>query len=177
MRIVQVVHGLPPQERAGTEILTLELSRALQARGHQVTIIARTFAPERQEFSLQEEQYEYGLRIIRIVNNYTRTASFFRLHYANPFFHDTFRQLLHRHRADIVHFQHVVHLSASLIPGVSILGYPMVLSLHDFFFSCHLVHLINRADQLCPGRSVASDVSRVFTTSHQPKPSVIVLRL
>ena len=39
MNIVQVVHGLPPQERAGTEILTLELSRALQARGHQVTII------------------------------------------------------------------------------------------------------------------------------------------
>ena len=56
MRIVQVVHGLPPHERAGTEILTLELSRALQARGHQVTIIARTFAPEREEFSLQEEQ-------------------------------------------------------------------------------------------------------------------------
>ena len=46
MNIVQVVHGLPPQERAGVEILTLELSRALQARGHQVTIIARTAAPE-----------------------------------------------------------------------------------------------------------------------------------
>ena len=150
MRIVQVVHGLPPQERAGTEILTLELSRALQARGHQVTIVARTFAPECEEFSLQEELDEHGLRIIRIVNNYTRTTSF-RLHYNNPFFHAPFRQLLRRCQADIVHFQHVAHLSASLIPSVSSLGHPTVLSLHDFFFACHLVQLIDRADRLCPG--------------------------
>ena len=156
MNIVQVVHGLPPHERAGTEILTLELSRALQARGHQVTIVARTFAPECEEFSLQEEQEgndeqdEHGLRIIRIVNNYNRMASF-RLHYDNPFFHDIFRRLLDRCRADIVHFQHVAHLSASLLPCVSALGYPTVLSLHDFFFACHLVQLIDRDDRLCPG--------------------------
>ena len=56
MRIVQVVHGLPPQDMAGTELLTLELSRALQARGHQVTVIARTSAPEAAEFSVQYEQ-------------------------------------------------------------------------------------------------------------------------
>ncbi len=153
MRIVQVVHGLPPQERAGTEILTLELSRALQARGHRVTIAARTCAPECAEFSLQEdgaEQDDGGLRIVRIVNNHTWTP-FFRLLYDNPFFDDSFRRLLHQCRADIVHFQHVAHLSASLIPAVSALGYPTVLSLHDFFFACHLVHLVDRADQPCPG--------------------------
>ena len=150
MNIVQVVHGLPPQERAGVEILTLELSRALQARGHQVTIIARTFAPECEEFSLQEEQDEFGLRIVRIVNNYTWMASF-RLHYDNPFFDATFRRLLDRCGADIVHFQHVQHLSASLIPSVSALGYPTVLGLHDFFFACHRVQFIDSADRLCPG--------------------------
>ena len=150
MNIVQVVHGLPPQERAGVEILTLELSRALQARGHQVTIIGRTFAPECAEFSLQEEQDESGLRIVRIVNNYTWMASF-RLHYDNPFFHDIFRRLLDQCGADIVHFQHVQNLSASLIPGVSSLGYPTVLGVHDFFFACHRVQFIDRADRLCPG--------------------------
>ena len=150
MNIVQVVHGLPPQERAGVEILTLELSRALQARGHKVTIIARTSAPEREEFSLQEEQDESGLRIVRIVNNYTWMTSF-RLHYDNPFFDATFRRLLDQCGADIVHFQHVQHLSASLIPSVSSLGYPTVLGLHDFFFACHLIQFIDRADRLCPG--------------------------
>ena len=66
MRIVQVVHGFPPQDRAGTEILTLELSRALQARGHQVTVVARTSAPEQEEGSLHEERDEHGLRILRL---------------------------------------------------------------------------------------------------------------
>ena len=150
MNIVQVVHGLPPQERAGVEILTLELSRALQARGHKVTIIGRTAAPEREEFSFQEEQDEHGPHIVRIVNNYTRTTAF-RLHYDNPFFDAAFRRLLDRCGADIVHFQQVAHLSASLIPSVSSLGYPTLLSLHDFFFACHLVQLIDRADRLCPG--------------------------
>ena len=150
MNIVQVVHGLPPQERAGVEILTLELSRALQARGHKLTIIGRTAAPEREEFSFQEEQDEHGPHIVRIVNNYTRTTAF-RLHYDNPFFDAVFRRLLDRCGADIVHFQQVAHLSASLIPSVSSLGYPTLLSLHDFFFACHLVQLIDRDDRLCPG--------------------------
>ena len=150
MRIVQVVHGFPPQDRAGTEILTLELARALQARGHQVTVVARTAAPKLEEGSLQEERDEHGLRILRLVNNHTRTASF-RLRYANPFFHQAFRCLLGDCQADIVHFQHVFHLSASLIPFVAALGYPTVLSLHDFFFSCHLVHLVDRANRPCPG--------------------------
>ena len=150
MNIVQVVHGLPPQERAGVEILTLELSRALQARGHKLTIIGRTAAPEREEFSFQEEQDEHGPHIVRIVNNYTRTTAF-RLHYDNPFFDAAFRRLLDRCGADIVHFQQVAHLSASLIPSVASLGYPTLLSLHDFFFACHLVQLIDRDDRLCPG--------------------------
>ena len=53
--------------------------------------------------------------------------------------------------ADIVHFQQVAHLSASLIPSVASLGYPTLLSLHDFFFACHLVQFIDRDDRLCPG--------------------------
>ena len=156
MRIVQVVHGLPPQDMAGTELVTLELARGLQARGHQVTVITRTFAPEAAEFSLQYEQNTAlntsngGVQIIRIVNNYTRTTSF-RYHYDNPFFHQIFQDILRDCEADIVHFQHVAHLSASLIPLVSALGYPTVLSLHDFFFACHLIHFIDRAAQLCPG--------------------------
>ncbi len=166
MRIVQVVHGLSPQNMAGTELLTLELSRALQARGHQVTVIARTAAPEAAEFSVQYEQdiapdtgqdighapdtSDRGVHIIRIVNNHTQTQSF-QSQYDNAFFDHTFRQVLRDCQADIVHFQHVVHLSAGLIPFVSDLGYPTILSLPDFFFACHLVHLVDRTDRPCPG--------------------------
>ena len=170
MRIVQVVHGLPPQDMTGTELLTLELARALQARGHQVTVIARTAAPEAAEFSVQYEQdiapdtgqdialdighapdtSDRGVHIIRIVNNHTQTQSF-QSQYDNAFFHHTFRRVLRDCQADIVHFQHVAHLSAGLIPLVSDLGYPTILSLPDFFFACHLVYLVDSTDRPCPG--------------------------
>jgi hypothetical protein len=46
-----------------------------------------------------------------------------------------FLDVLDRVRPDVVHFQHVAHLSASLIPLTATLGYPTVVTLHDFSFS------------------------------------------
>lgn len=149
MRIVQVVHGFPPHEMAGTELATRELCLALQARGHQLTVFARMYDPNAAEFSVREEE-DNGLTIVRAVHNYTYRTTF-RIHYDNPFFYETFGHLLERQQPDIVHFQHVAHLSASLIPVTAALGYPTVLSLHDFFIACYRVHLIDRNDQFCPG--------------------------
>ena len=149
MRIVQVVHGFPPNEMAGTELATRELCLALQARGHQLTVFARTYDPNAAEFSVHEEN-DNGLTVVRIVHNYTYRTTF-RIHYDNPFFHEAFGQLLERQQPDIVHFQHVAHLSASLISMTSALGHPTVLSLHDFFIACYRVHLVDRNDHFCPG--------------------------
>ena len=88
--------------------------------------------------------------MVRVVHNYAYPTTF-RIHYDNPFFHEAFGRLLERQQADIVHFQHVAHLSASLIPLASNLGYPTVLSLHDFFVACYRVHFIDKDDQFCPG--------------------------
>jgi glycosyltransferase involved in cell wall biosynthesis len=60
-------------------------------------------------------------------------------------------QLLERLRPDVVHFQHIAHLSASLIPLAATLGYPVVVTLHDFFLLCHRVQLIDAQTRLCPG--------------------------
>ena len=148
MRILQVVHGFPPYEWAGTELVTLHLSQALRARGHEVTVFTRTAGPG-EEFSVSEEQVD-GLPVVRVINNYTQTTTF-RLSYDNPFFFGPFIQLLDRIQPEIVHFQHVQHLSVSLIPLTVALGYPVVLSLHDFFFSCHRIHLLDAQTRLCSG--------------------------
>jgi rhamnosyltransferase len=149
MRIVQVVHEFPPDAWAGTDLVTLYLSQALRARGHEVTVLARTADPTAAEFSLREEQMD-GLAVVRIINNHTQTGTF-RLFYDNTYFNDPFRDLLDRLRPDVVHFQHLAHLSVNLIPLAASLGYPTVLSLHDFFFPCHRIHLINAEQRLCPG--------------------------
>ena len=149
MRILQVVHAFPPREWAGTELVTLHLGQALRARGHHVTVLTCIRDPEAEEFSLSEEERD-GLHVVQVVNNYTRTSTF-RLGYDNPFFDDLFTWLLDRLRPEIVHFQHLVHLSVSLLPLTAALGHPIVLSLHDFFFPCHRLQLIDAYDHLCPG--------------------------
>jgi len=150
MRILQVVHGFPPREAAGAELVTFYLSQALRERGNQVTVLTRIEDPEAAEFSFREEQVD-GLGLVQIVNNHIQTATALRFSYDNSFCDAAFLRLLDRFHPDIVHFQHLAHLSVSLIPLAASLGYPTVLSLHDFFFPCHRIHLIDAQTRLCAG--------------------------
>jgi glycosyltransferase involved in cell wall biosynthesis len=147
MRILQVVHGFPPSQWAGAESVTFYLAQALRERGHQVTIFTRTADPEAQEFSVQEDQVE-GLSVVRVVNNYTYLSDFHLL-YDSPFFDSVFLRLLEQVQPEVLHFQHVQHLSIRLLSLAAALGYRTLLTLHDFFFPCHLVNLINTQGGLC----------------------------
>lgn len=149
MRILQIVHGFPPREWAGTELVTFHLAKALRERGHQVTVFTRTAGPEAAELSVQEEDVE-GISVVRVVNNYTYLSDFHLL-YASPFFDSVFLRLLEQVQPEVLHFQHVQHLSIRLLSLAAALGYRTLLSLHDFFFPCHLVNLVNTQGQLCAG--------------------------
>jgi glycosyltransferase involved in cell wall biosynthesis len=187
MRILQVVHGFPPNEWAGTELVTCYLSQALQARGHQVTVFTRTGASTAAEGTLLEEEFA-GLSVLRVVNTY-KWYSRFSFRYDNPFFHKTFLSVLQRVQPDIVHIQHVAHLSVSLIRLAVALEYPTVLSLHDFYFPCQLIHLIDAQERFCPGpergescvpclqdMATAEEVRRRFVQMEQvlQRPQVVI---
>ena len=150
MRVLQVVHGFPPYGSAGTELLTFYLSQALGKRGHQVTVLTRIEDYKAEEFSVREEQMD-GLRVVQVVNNHLRISAALRFSYNNSFCDTPFLQLLEQFQPDVVHFQHLVHLSVSLLPLAASLGYPTVLSFHDFFLPCHRLHLIDAHGRLCPG--------------------------
>ncbi len=150
MRILQVVHGFPPYGSAGTELLTFYLSQVLGKRGHQVTVLTRIEDYEAEEFSVREEQMD-GFNVVRVVNNHLRISAALRFSYDNSFCDAPFLRLLEQFQPAVVHFQHLVHLSVSLLPLAAALGYPTVLSFHDFFLPCHRLHLIDAHDRLCPG--------------------------
>src|SRR6266508_2733593 len=150
MRILQVVHVFTPRESTGAELVTFYLSQALRERGHQMTVLTRIEDPGAVEFSVREEQLD-GLEAVKIVNNHIQTSVALRFSYDNSFCDAPFLRLLDRFHPDVVHFQHLAHLSVSLIPLAASLGYPTVLSLHDFFFPCHRIHLIDAQTRLCPG--------------------------
>ena len=153
MRILQVVHGYPPQEWGGAELVTATLAQALAERGHGVTVFARTADTTAEEFSLRDDEPDTPadtVRVVRVVNNLSH-VSHFRLEYDNQFLNEAFQRVLTDTRPDIVHIQHVAHLSGSLIQIPAQLGYPVILSLHDFFFACYRIHLIDNHTRLCPG--------------------------
>ena len=159
MRILQVVHGYPPQEWGGAELVTATLAQALAERGHRVTVFARSADTTAEEFSVRDDEpdtpadtdAEVGaVRVVRVVNNLSHVPHF-RFEYDSPFLNQAFQRVLTDTRPDIVHIQHVGHLSGSLIHIPAQLGYPVVLSLHDFFFACYRIHLIDNHTRLCPG--------------------------
>ena len=113
MRILQVVHGYPPEKRGGAELVTASLAQALAQRGHQVTVFARTADTAAAEFSVRQDAPDTdGVRVVRVVNNLSH-ASHFRLEYDHPFLDAAFQRVLTDTRPEVVHVQHVIHC-----PGV-----------------------------------------------------------
>ncbi|OGP88468.1 MAG: hypothetical protein A2156_03305 [Deltaproteobacteria bacterium RBG_16_48_10] len=149
MKILQVSHGLPPQENAGVELYTFYLSQTLAQLNHDVSIFCREEAPGKEEFSSTEEVWK-GLKITRVVNNLTRISDP-RIFYDNHFFDEAFLRILKKVKPDLVHFQHVIALSAHLLRMAKETGSSVVLTLHDFFLLCHRTHLLKEDQRLCPG--------------------------
>jgi glycosyltransferase involved in cell wall biosynthesis len=149
MKILQVSHGLPPKENAGVELYTYYLSKALIHLGHDVSILCREENPAKEEFSSFHEDVN-GLRVTRVVNNLTKISDP-RVYYDNHFFDKTFLGTLNQEKPDLIHFQHFIALSANLLKISKEEGYPVVLTLHDFFALCHRIHLFKEDYRLCPG--------------------------
>jgi len=149
LKLLFVLHAFPPETTAGTEVLTLSLARALKRRGHAVTVFHRVAAPERPNYSISEGEYE-GLRVVRIVNH----LQFGNLQqtFHNHAVEQAFRDLLRRERPDLVHFEHLIHLSAALPRICRQEQIPSVLTLNDFWFRCPTVQLIRPNRKVCSGK-------------------------
>jgi len=145
LKVLYVVHGFPPDTWAGTEVYTLNLAREIRARGHEVVIMTRT--PERQsveeggpaDFSTREDEFE-GLRVLRFTNRIQLRS--LRESYKDPRAEVAFRRVLERERPDVVHFQHLIHLSATLVDVAREEGVGTLLTLHDYWALCARVQLI-----------------------------------
>ena len=156
LKVLYVVHGFPPDTWAGTEIYTLNLAKELQRRGHEVTVLARAPGPggegseqadgEPDDFELVDDRFE-DLDVIRMVH---------RLHhksleesYLQPRAEAAFRKVLARVKPDLVHFQHLIHASASLVHVAKDAGLATVVTCHDYWAICPRVQLIRPDGERC----------------------------
>lgn len=60
-----------------------------------------------------------------------------------------FEETLFRHKIDLVHFQHLLHLPLSLPLLAKSYGVPTIYHLHDFHIICHRFNLLNFEGRFC----------------------------
>jgi len=148
LRLLFVVHGFPPQTLAGTEIYTLSLLRQLRRR-HEVFVLYRAEDRNAENYSLRTSEYQ-GMPVYEIVNNleYGGIEETVR----NEKIEEKFDWVLDAVRPDVVHFQHCLHLSVSLVSRARQRGIPAFVTLHDYWFVCPKVQLIRPNRRVCETR-------------------------
>ncbi len=148
LRVLLVAHCLVEEPRAGTESYVANLGKALANLGIDVIYLAPAGPPSAgpQDDVPWRETRLAGQTLLQ----FTRVNQDFVALLRHPGFETAFRNILHQHRVDLVHFHHTYLSSISLLEVALDLGLPVVLTLHDAWHLCPRLHCFN--DQgLCGG--------------------------
>jgi glycosyltransferase involved in cell wall biosynthesis len=132
VRVLLVVHGYPPSSLGGTEVHTQAVAHGLAARGHDVAVLAGR-PPGSTKAAEQPVEYDGPVEVhwVDRVANGELSSTVVRTR---------FERLLSDERADVVHIQHLHQMSADLIEVARVSSVPCIVSLHDLWFQCPLVH-------------------------------------
>jgi len=145
MRILYIVHQFFPDKVGGTENYTLDLARGAQARGHQVAVFHR--APDQPGLTCSEWE---GVSTRRACAGPMTPLNVFRATFGEPVLERAFAETLNAFQPDLIHIQHLMGLPVSLVGKAQ--GRPLVLTLHDFWFTCANAQLLtNYSASLCNG--------------------------
>lgn len=149
MRILHVVHVFPPEGKTGTELYTYNLVKELSRRGHEVSVFAPTYVFDHPCYHLQRDVYD-GVNVTRIHNRFATMQDMFKS-YRDIEVEKAFRAHLMEFRPDIVHVQHLIGLSLSLVEVAREYGTPIVFTLHDYWYFCPRIQLLDGNGEICAG--------------------------
>ncbi len=152
MKILFVVHGFPPENIAGTEVYTCNLTKAL-GRDHEVAVFHRTADLLKAEYELSRCESE-GLRLFSI-NNTFRDYTSFESTYKDKAVAEKFGAVLNEFKPDVVHIQHLLYLSALIVEEAKRRAIPVVFTLNDYWLICPQGQLFRDNQHLCDGKADA----------------------
>jgi len=155
MKILLVAHLFLPDYFSGTEILTLHTALELKSRGHEVQVLtgfpASADIPDAERFDC----YEYdGIPVTRFKHAHTVMGgqnNVAEQEYDNHLVARYFTVLVEKFRPDVVHFFHLMRISASVVDVCFQRGIPTVLTPTDFWFVCPTSQLRLQDGTMCTG--------------------------
>ena len=155
MKILLVVHLFLPDYFSGTEILTLHTAQELKARGHEVQVLTGFPATTAMADSERFDAYEFeGIPVTRFKHAHSAMGAQGNVaeqEYNNLLAAAQFTSLVDNFRPDVVHFFHLMRISASVIGVCLQRGIPTVLTPTDFWFVCPMSQLRLPDGSMCAG--------------------------
>ena len=149
MKILMVNLSFLPDSLGGTEVYTYNLSRALIAAGHDVSVFTSLDDPSASRYELKRSVLE-GIRVAKVVNA-PRQARKFTDYFMDATVERVFEEAIREERPDIIHFQHLAYLSGAMPEVASREGVPSILTLHDYWYLCRRSHLVRPGVGICGG--------------------------
>jgi glycosyltransferase involved in cell wall biosynthesis len=158
VNVLLVTHRYPPDGVGGVERYVESLYGELTCAGDSVAVLTRTPThwPRR-------PRVRRSMDIFRIVGS--------GVHLDEPLAHERTLDRLQERVFDevapeIVHVNQLIGLSPSVIPTARAKGAVVVVTLHDYYFACPLVHLQKRSGAACEGPAGGLECERACF-SHQ----------
>ncbi len=143
MRILITLHDFLPFSRAGTELYAYYLAQQLQSSGIEVELFFAEPAPTRH---VEQRMYE-GLSCTVVRKPVKTFENLFEER--DPWVDQVFVKCLERLQPDVVHINHLLHLSTSIPKIAKQYGALVVLTMHDYWLSCPRLTLLDSGERLC----------------------------
>ncbi|QHT56327.1 glycosyltransferase [Cellulomonas sp. H30R-01] len=148
MRIAVVSAHYPPNLTSGGTLVPQRLARGLAALGHDVRVFAGHLDDAREPLSTWDETDETGLPV-RWVAITPFTAWSDPLNSMNPGAEAAFERWLEEHPADVVHLHALQTLGGGLVRAARRSGARVVVTMHDFWWTCARQFLVAPDMQPC----------------------------
>ena len=132
MKVLEVIHGYPPEYNAGSEVYTQTIARGIVKAGHEVAVFASEEDPYRPDFDIRLDNDLQAPSIRIYLVNHARSRD----RYRHVGMDAAFYKVLSNERPDVVHIGHLNHLSTGIPEIASRAGALVVYTFHDFWLAC-----------------------------------------
>jgi len=146
MKILQVSHSFLPFNFAGVEVYTYNLSKELSKK-HKVYLFYRINDLQAKEYAIFHSNLN-GLEYYAINNTFRKYESF-ESTYRNRNVDEKFSYILEVIKPDVVHIQHLLYLSVSIIEEIKRKKIPIIFTLHDYWPICPQGQLLKNDYVIC----------------------------
>ena len=141
MKIIEIIHGYPPDYNAGSENYTESVVNELVRRGNEVAIFCRIEDRQRHEFEVNEQELNEHTK------KYSINVAITKDEFVIPEVDREFARIVDLFKPQVAHIEHLNHLSMGITEILAKMGIPMIYTLHDFWLMCPRGQFIQSNDE------------------------------